>query len=83
VPTAAAGILWFAASAAFSIALLAGLPWMRAQMVWSSVGALSVLYLVFVEIVRLGAICIWCTAAHVLVLAIFTVSLTIATRSEA
>jgi uncharacterized membrane protein len=83
VPTAAAGILWFAASAALSIALLAGLPWLRAQVVWSSIGVLSVLYLVFVEIVRLGAICIWCTAAHVLVLAIFIVSLTIATRSEA
>lgn len=83
VPTAAAGILWFTVSAVFSIAILAGLPWLRAQMVWSSIGLLSVVYLVFVEIVRLGAICIWCTAAHVLVLAIFTVSLTIASRSEA
>lgn len=83
VPTAAAGILWFTASAALSIAILAGLPWLRAQVVWSSIGVLSVVYLVFVEIVRLGAICIWCTAAHVLVLAIFTVSLTIASRSEA
>ncbi len=83
VPTAAAGILWFTASAALSIAILAGLPWLRAQVVWSSIGVLSVIYLVFVEIVRLGAICIWCTAAHVLVLAIFTVSLTIASRSEA
>jgi uncharacterized membrane protein len=83
VPTAAAGILWFTVSAAFSIAILAGLPWLRAQVVWSVIGVLSVIYLVFVEIVRLGAICIWCTAAHVLVFAIFTVSLTIASRSEA
>jgi uncharacterized membrane protein len=83
IPTAAAGILWFTASAALSITILAGLPWLRAQVVWSSIGVLSVVYLVFVEIVRLGAICIWCTAAHVLVLAIFTVSLTIASRSEA
>lgn len=83
VPTAAAGILWFAASTAISIAILAGRPWLRAQVVWSSIGVVAILYLVFVEIVLLGSICLWCTAAHVLVLAIFTVSLTIATRSEA
>jgi len=82
VPTSAAGILWFVVSAAITVAILAGLPWLRAQVVWSSIGVLTVLYLVFVEIVRLGAVCVWCTAAHVLVLAIFTVSLTSAMRSE-
>ena len=82
VPTSAAGILWFVVSAAITIAILAGLPWLRAQVVWSSIGMLTVLYLVFVEIVRLGAVCVWCTAAHVLVLAIFTVSLTSSLRSE-
>ncbi len=83
VPTSAAGVVWFAASAAISIAILAGLPWLRAQVAWSSIGILTVLYLVFVEIVSLGAICVWCTAAHVLVLAIFMVSLTIFTRAKA
>lgn len=82
VPTAAAGILWFAASAVLSIAILAGRPWLRAQVVWSSIGVVAIVYLIFVEIVLLGAICIWCTAAHVLVLAIFIVSLTISTRSQ-
>ncbi len=83
VPTSAAGIVWFAVSVAISIAILAGLPGLRAQVVWSSIGILTVVYLVFVEIVQLGAICVWCTAAHVLVLAIFIVSLTISTRSNA
>lgn len=83
VPTSAAGIVWFAVSAAISIAVLAGLAWLRALVVWSSIGILAVLYLVFVEIVRLGAICVWCTAAHVLVLVIFMVSLTTFTRSRA
>lgn len=83
VPTAAAGIVWFAVSAVLAIALLARVPWLRAQVVWSSIGMVAVLYLVFVEIVPLGAICVWCTAAHVLVLAIFIVSLTLATRAEA
>jgi uncharacterized membrane protein len=33
-----------------------------------------VLYLVFIEIVRVGAICLWCTAAHVLVVAIVMIA---------
>jgi uncharacterized membrane protein len=36
-----------------------------------------VLYLVFIEIVKLGAICLWCTVAHVLVLLIFLIAVTV------
>ena len=72
VPTSAAGIVWFAVSA---------LLWLRpvgpVQLAWSAVGLLTVLYLVFLEIVRIGAICLWCTGAHVLVLAIFLLALTL------
>jgi len=70
VPTSAAGILWFAVSA---------LLWTRrpgrVQLAWSAVGLAAVLLLVFVEIVLVGVICVWCTAAHVLVLVIFLVAL--------
>jgi uncharacterized membrane protein len=66
LPTAAAGIVWFAVSAAIWLR-----PFTLIHAVWSSIGLLTVLYLVFIEIVRLGAICIWCTATHVLVVAIF------------
>lgn len=69
-PTSAAGIVWFAVSA---------LLWtgrrVRIQLAWSIVGLVTVLSLVFVEIVLVGAICIWCTAAHVLVVVIFLVAL--------
>ena len=69
IPTSAAGILWFLVSAAL---------WTRqaprAQLAWSAIGLLTVLYLVFVEIVMLGAICLWCTAAHALVVTIFIVA---------
>jgi uncharacterized membrane protein len=70
VPTSAAGIVWFAVSAA-----LAALRRRRALLAWSSVGILTALFLVYVEIVQLGAVCIWCTAAHVLVLLIFLIAL--------
>jgi uncharacterized membrane protein len=70
VPTSAAGIVWFAVSAA-----LAALRRRSALLAWSSLGLLTALLLVYVEIVQLGAVCIWCTAAHVLVLLIFLIAL--------
>lgn len=74
LPTSAAGMVWFAVTAA-----LAGLRWAgpgspvmaRLQLAWSTIGLVTVVGLVFIEIVVLGAICIWCTAAHALVVAIF------------
>jgi uncharacterized membrane protein len=39
-----------------------------AELAWAGVGMLSVFYLVYVELVLLHAICIWCTAVHVVVL---------------
>jgi uncharacterized membrane protein len=72
VPTSATGIAWFAMSA---VLWLRPFGWI--QLVWSAVGLVTVLYLVFVEIVRLSAICLWCTAAHVLVLALVLIAVTL------
>ncbi len=71
VPTSAAGIAWFALSA-----LLWTRPIGWGQLAWSGVGLLTVLYLVFIEIVRLGTICLWCSAAHILVVAVVLLALT-------
>lgn len=46
-----------------------------AQFFWALSGLLVVLYLVYVEIVRLHTICAWCTALHVLILLMFLVTL--------
>jgi uncharacterized membrane protein len=35
----------------------------------------TAIYLVYVEIVQLGAVCIWCSGAHLLVLLIFLIAL--------
>jgi uncharacterized membrane protein len=70
VPTSAAGIVWFAVSA-----VLWTRRWPRLQLAWSAIGLATVLYLVYVEIVSLGAICLWCTGAHVLVVTVFMVAL--------
>ena len=75
VPTSAAGIVWFGVSAA-----LWTRPFGRAHLVWAGIGLVTVLYLLFIEIVRLGVICLWCTAAHVLVVAVVIIALS--SRSE-
>ncbi len=72
VPTSAAGIVWFGVSA---VLWTRPLRWIH--LAWSALGLATVLYLVFVEIVRLGVICLWCSAAHVLVIAIVLITLTL------
>ena len=79
LPTSVAGIVWFTISAGLAIAQLARLDsrlWSRAQLAWSALGLATVIGLVFIEIVMLGAVCLWCTVAHALVLITFLVVIT-------
>ena len=46
-----------------------------ARLVVSGTGAAMVLYLVYVELFRVGAICLWCTAIHVTAVCLFGVIL--------
>ena len=46
-----------------------------AQFVWSLLGLLTVIYLVYVEIVLLHTLCAWCTGLHVTILAMFLLTL--------
>jgi uncharacterized membrane protein len=72
VPTSVLGIVWFAVNAALWVRPVGSM-----HLVWAGVGLLTVLYLVFVEIVLLGAICLWCTAAHVLVVILLLIAVTV------
>ena len=79
LPTSAAGLVWFAVSAVVAAGIWLGV--MRSslptvQVAWSTAGLLTVVYLLFVEIVLVGALCLWCTAVHILVVAIFLVTVT-------
>jgi uncharacterized membrane protein len=74
VPTSAAGIVWFVVSTVLGAAQLAGrnpARLVRLHLAWSAIGLATVIALVFIEIVALGAICIWCTTAHALVVVTF------------
>jgi uncharacterized membrane protein len=86
LPTSAAGIVWFSVSAVLA-ALQLGRPrsprLVRWHFAWSVAGLGTVIFLVFVEIVQLGAICIWCTSAHALVVMTFLIALTRAQSATA
>lgn len=70
VPTAFYGVVWFAVAS--SALFLAGEKKTAAKFVtfWSFVGLASVAVLVYVEIGLIGALCLLCTGAHVLVVAV-------------
>ncbi|HET7309841.1 MAG TPA: vitamin K epoxide reductase family protein [Mycobacteriales bacterium] len=83
VPVAVLGIVFFA-----GVVVLC-LPWMwrmQSQLIrWSrlaavSAGMVSVLYLVGVEVLSLHAICLWCSAVHVLAFAMFLAVLAASTE---
>lgn len=49
-------------------------PWIRrGRLALAGVGAAWVVYLVYVELFVVDAICLWCTAVHVLTVALFAV----------
>lgn len=77
-PTAAAGLAWFGIAVGLAAAQLArprSRPAAALELGWAAAGLLVVMLLVYLEIVQLGAICAWCTAAHALVLATFLLAL--------
>jgi uncharacterized membrane protein len=83
LPITLPGLLWFLASGGLAVASLTyiwrsrpePLRLRQAQVVWGFVGLATVLYLVFVEIVKLQHICEWCTGIHILVLATLLLAL--------
>jgi uncharacterized membrane protein len=79
IPITIPGLLWAVVSAALAVLALYQSDERRwipvAQFGWALVGMLTVLYLVYVEIVRLHTICAWCTGMHVLILLMFLVTI--------
>jgi uncharacterized membrane protein len=76
IPVALLGLLFFA------VMLVACLPpvWRMTQpavrlgrLAFAGVGVAFVVYLVYAELFVLDAICLWCTAVHVLTVALFAV----------
>jgi len=79
VPITIPGLGWCVVSGALAFIgwrLASSQRWLSiTQLLWSFVGIVTALYLVYVEIVRLHTICAWCTALHVVILCMFLITL--------
>jgi uncharacterized membrane protein len=74
VPVAVLGLVFFVVMLVFQLPPM----WRRPEravrigrLAWAAVGLCTVFYLLYAELFALDAICLWCTAAHVLTLVIF------------
>jgi uncharacterized membrane protein len=78
VPVALLGVVWFGVL----LALLVGETGSStARLVWSVVGVLVVLYLIYAELFLIGALCLWCTAVHALVIGLLLLAVHDATAA--
>ena len=79
VPITVPGMGWFVVSGALAVAArrrrMPAVTLRLTHVLWATAGVLVALYLVFVEVVQLHRICLWCSAVHVLLLASFLVAL--------
>jgi uncharacterized membrane protein len=75
MPVALLGLIWFAVF----LAILTLRTWwpqaLTPQVVWSVAGLLTIFWLVYAELFLIGAICLWCTAIHAIVVALFLFTL--------
>jgi uncharacterized membrane protein len=78
VPLAVLGVVWAVVMTALTTpwAWRSAARWVDgARLAVAGAGAAMVLYLVYVELFRIGAICLWCTAMHVTAVCVFGVIL--------
>jgi uncharacterized membrane protein len=76
IPVALLGLLFFVAMVplCLPVAWNSANPWVRrARLAAVSIGTLFVFYLVYAELFIIDGICLWCTAVHVLTLALFAI----------
>jgi uncharacterized membrane protein len=75
MPVAVLGLVWFAVF----LAMLGVRSWwpqaIALQVVWAVAGLLTVFWLVYAELFLIGAICLWCTAIHAIVVGLFLLTL--------
>jgi uncharacterized membrane protein len=77
IPVAVLGLAWFAAMAVLSLpaAWRTGSRLVHLARTIGATGGIGfALWLVYAELVLIGAICVWCTVAHVMALGLFVVT---------
>jgi uncharacterized membrane protein len=79
VPVALLGLLWFVGMFVLCLPVAWRSTWRPvhvARLVGAIAGIGFVLWLVYAELIIIGAICLWCTVAHVLAFALFVIVVT-------
>jgi uncharacterized membrane protein len=74
IPVAVLGLVFFGAMAVLTLPALwrnRSAPVRRARLGLAAAGIATVLYLLYAELFLVDAICLWCTAVHVLTFALF------------
>jgi len=78
VPVSVGGIIWFVLTGGMGLIAFLSAPEPRLlqplQITWSLLGLATVVYLIGVEVLALGVLCIWCTSLHVLIFAALILS---------
>lgn len=70
LPTAFYGVVWFALASSSTLLTTSKKSVAKFMSAWSVIGLASISLLIYVEVVLIGSICILCTVAHVLVVAV-------------
>ncbi len=87
IPISVPGLLWCIAMGALAFTAWRILPGRRsvliAELVLAITGIVTVLYLVYVELVRLHTICAWCTGLHVIILAMLLITVVLVQQASA
>jgi uncharacterized membrane protein len=76
IPVAVLGLVFFVAMTALTVPAAwrnrsAPVRWSRLGL--AAIGVVSVIYLLYVELFVVDAICLWCTTVHVITLALFVI----------
>jgi uncharacterized membrane protein len=71
LPVAVLGVVWFGAYLLLSLVRGAGVY----RLAWAGIGLAFVFYLVYAELFLIGAVCLWCTAVHLIVVMLFLLSI--------
>ena len=83
VPVAVLGLIFFVVMFILQLPAMWNRPGSairRVRMTWAVIGLGTVVYLLYTELFKIDAICLWCTAVHVLTFVVF-VSTVLATLS--
>jgi uncharacterized membrane protein len=75
LPTSILGVGWFLVALGLSLAVLRNPKLGVALLVWSLIGLVGVVWLMYIEFVVIGAICPFCTSAHILELGVLVIAI--------